>query len=225
MEQPTVQQPVPLSKQSAKNVLPKFFFLGSPDELTFFAPLLPLKSSALLPQVEYLKKLGYTRLRIDGEMLDTETEKPPQIPSGRLVQIDVLIDRLTPSHEERSRLLQSIGEACRLSKDKVLVVREGIEKLFNLMFAVEETGESFPEITPLTFSFSSPHGMCEECQALGVLIESFDDEYDLEADMLCPACHGERLNPLGRAVTLASKSLPDLCALPMSTLVFLARRS
>ena len=214
---PTTGAPIrTISKERVADIL---LAQGEPRRIQLFAPLAPLKSTALFPQIEYLKKLGYTRLRIDGEMVDTNTEKPPQIPAGRLVKIDVLVDRLTPSPEERSRLIQSIGEACRLSQDKVLVLREGKERLFNLAFAVEDTGESFPEITPLTFSFSSPFGMCEECAGLGVQVESLDEEDEVpESATPCPVCHGTRLNALARAVSLCDKSLPEICTFPMSDL-------
>lgn len=196
---PTTGAPIrTISKERMADILIEW----EPQRTFLFAPLQPLKSSALAPEIEFLKKMGYTRLRLDGVSFDTENEKCPEIPAGRLVQVDVLIDRLTPSLEERPRLVQSIGEACRLSKDKLLILHGSKEHTFNLSFAVEETGESFPEITPLTFSFSSPHGMCPECEGFGN----------------CPACHGTRLNPLARAVTIEGVSLPELCSFSLEAL-------
>lgn len=140
---------------------------SNPSRTFLYAPLPPVKSSLLQSQIAFFNSKGYFRFRIQGTLIDTQTLPLPQFPPNRLISLDVLVDRLLPSPDEKKRLLSSIEEACRLGDNKVLVLQEGKQRLFNLAFSVEETGESYPPLTPLSFSFSSPLGMCHDCRGIG----------------------------------------------------------
>ncbi|MEK7339958.1 MAG: excinuclease ABC subunit UvrA, partial [Verrucomicrobiota bacterium] len=84
---------------------------------------------------------------------------------GKKNRLFVIIDRLKTS--SKKRLLEAIESACKFSKGSVVFLFDDKEMLFNLAFTVESTGESYPPITPHTFSFNTEQGMCLECHGLG----------------------------------------------------------
>ena len=184
-------------------------------------------STTVAQQIDTYKKLGFSRFRINGKLIDITNDDLPSLRSGRKVTLDVIIDRLRPSMDEKQRLIASIDEAARCGGNCLLVIRHDSERIFNLAFSVEKTGESFPEISAQTFAFNTSHGMCLECHGLGIL---FDDDVSLEAINSpflcnwiptkgvrpCPSCHGTRLNPLARHVTINASSITEICHMPMS---------
>jgi excinuclease ABC subunit A len=210
------------------------------------APCLGATATSVPLQIEYFKKLGFSRFRLNGKMIDITEEDLPKLAAGRKASLDVVIDRLRPSNEEKLRLCTSIEEAARHGGNQLTILRKGEERVFNLSFAVEETGESYPEVTAQTFAFNTPDGMCPECHGLGINLSAFGlpttmsheqfmarlywgsfqfDELsdspesgwnEVFRDHLCPACEGTRLHPFARHVTIDSLSIAAFCNLPMS---------
>lgn len=199
---------------------------SSEQPLFILAPCQGVTAQNVLLHVETCKRYGYSRIRINGQVIDITTDDLPRLKAGRKVRMEIIVDRLRPSEEERSRLIASIEEAARLGGNQLITLCGKKERLFNLAFAVAETGESFPEITAQTFAFNSPLGRCPDCFGLGVLtygdfsaldnpafeaMYQFYDWDDLLKNPLCPSCKGARLHPLARHVTINSTSISDLC--------------
>ena len=78
-----------------------------------------------------------------------------------------MIDRLKIDASIKKRLFEAVENAAHLGDGKLIVMREKEDVLFNLAFAVESTGKSYPEITPQTFAFNTAEGMCPDCLGLG----------------------------------------------------------
>jgi excinuclease ABC subunit A len=79
----------------------------------------------------------------------------------------LVIDRLKVNGTIKNRLFEAIENAAQLGGDKLVIVKGDQDVLFNLSFAVESTGESYPEVTPKTFAFNNEEGMCLDCLGLG----------------------------------------------------------
>ncbi len=80
----------------------------------------------------------------------------------------LVIDRLKVNPTIKNRLFEAVENASHQSGGKMVVLRENLQDvLFNLAFAVESTGKSYPEITPHTFAFNNAEGMCPDCLGLG----------------------------------------------------------
>ena len=82
-------------------------------------------------------------------------------------ELMLVIDRLKVNPSIKHRLAEAIENAAEIGNKKIIIVREDRDVLFNLAFAVESTGKSYPEITPHTFAFNNAEGMCPECMGLG----------------------------------------------------------
>ena len=109
-------------------------------------------------------------MRVDGIIYDlAETIK---LEKNKKHNIEVVVDRLVIKESIRSRLVDSIETATKLSDGILLVnVVDGEEKLFSLNYACPEHGVSMEELEPRSFSFNNPFGACKTCSGLGVFMK------------------------------------------------------
>ncbi|MGY8640907.1 MAG: excinuclease ABC subunit UvrA [Verrucomicrobiales bacterium] len=118
-----------------------------------------------------LKKQGYLRLRIKGEILEIDDLDPAKFKN--LKKVEIVIDRLVIREDIRSRLADSLETTLKLSETRVSTLiqepsREEFEQHdFTTTFTNPATGFSLPVLTPKHFSFNSHLGACPECHGLG----------------------------------------------------------
>ena len=119
-----------------------------------------------------IRRKGYTRVRLDGNMYDLSEEIT--LDKNKKHTIDVIVDRLVMREDIRSRLSDSVESALSLSEGMVTVAtvpREGEgeaeELAFSQRYACEEHKISFGELEPRMFSFNNPQGACPDCAGLG----------------------------------------------------------
>ncbi|NVM28898.1 MAG: excinuclease ABC subunit UvrA [Candidatus Helarchaeota archaeon] len=170
-----------ISKQTLDQIVDqtlKLFPTGS--RLQVMAPVIRAKKGEHKKLFENLRKEGYIRVRIDGEI--KSLEDPIELKKNFKHNIDVVIDRLKMKAEIRKRLADSIQTALELSGDVVSIAGaddEKAEHIFNESLACIECGINLPELSPRMFSFNSPFGACEECDGLGTRTE-------IDPDLLVP---------------------------------------
>lgn len=109
-----------------------------------------------------LNREGYVRIRLNGKYYELDVEIPFE--KHKKNELYLVIDRLIVDDKSKQRLYESIERAGNI----VILAKEKEDLFFNLSFAVESTGKSFPPITPQTFSFNHDAGMCHDCQGLGL---------------------------------------------------------
>ena len=120
--------------------------------------------------LEHIRKEGYTRLRIDGEIRDAGEEI--RLEKNKKHTIEVVIDRLIIRPEIRPRMAESMEVALKMGQGVAYVqIVDGEQLMFSQNFACEDCGISLPEITPRMFSFNSPFGACPVCSGLGSQME------------------------------------------------------
>lgn len=114
---------------------------------------------------------GIARLRIDGDFM--RTEEVEALDKKRKHTIEAVVDRIVVGQATASRLTDSVEQALRRGKGTLTVWDETAksEQVFSEHFACQPCGISFPELTPASFSFNSPLGMCPECNGLGTRLE------------------------------------------------------
>src|SRR5205807_4167811 len=127
-----------------------------------------------------LKQNGFARIRLDGEIITLEDEneeksKYPRLNKQKKHTIEVIVDRLKPSIEEKSRLFESIQSALKVGNGLVIVSIDDKDTLYSQRNACPRCGISLGDLEPRTFSFNSPFGACRKCNGLGIKIE-FDPE-------------------------------------------------
>ncbi|HIP43263.1 MAG TPA: excinuclease ABC subunit UvrA, partial [Aquifex aeolicus] len=118
--------------------------------------------------IKQIEKWGYSRVKVDGRLMRV-IEVPP-LEKNKKHTIELVIDRLFVSDEERARLLEAIEKALEFSDGLVKVedVEAGTEELFSEKLVCPDHNFTIPEISPRLFSFNSPYGACPACKGLGV---------------------------------------------------------
>jgi excinuclease ABC subunit A len=134
--------------------------------LTLLSPIVREKKGEYRKELEDLRRDGFVRVRIDGQMRDLSEEI--RLDKNKRHEIDVVVDRLAVKEGAEKRINESLEIASHLSGGIVKVEREGAPPIvFSQKFSCIECGFSFPEITPRMFSFNSPQGACPGCGGLG----------------------------------------------------------
>ena len=151
---------------TAEYVAKKMLALPVGTKLQVLAPLQWKRGDDFNLWKDKLLKEGYLRIRLNGVLFQLEEEFP--FDKGLKNKIELVIDRLILKEGIEKRLIEAIQRSAELSQNKVLFSTEEKEYFFNLAFAVESTGKSYPQVTHLTFSFNADEGMCFDCLGLGL---------------------------------------------------------
>ncbi|MEW6777983.1 MAG: excinuclease ABC subunit UvrA [Bdellovibrionota bacterium] len=157
----------PLSAQTVQQAVDRLLELAPGTKLSVLAPIVRGRKGEYAKQLEKLKREGFVRVRVDGELFDLD--QPIKMDKQKKHSIEVVVDRLDlqPGKVEK-RLSQSIETAWRLAEGLALVdVAEEEEILFSERLACPYCEISYGTIEPRSFSFNSPHGACPSCQGLG----------------------------------------------------------
>ncbi|MBL7127001.1 MAG: excinuclease ABC subunit UvrA [Dehalococcoidales bacterium] len=159
-----------ITTQTVQQIVDAVQGLPEGSRIMIMAPLIRDRKGEYQQVFMDLRKAGYVRVRIDGEIHDLSEEF--QLDKNKKHSIEAVVDRLVVGQGERQRIADSVETALKLGAGMVLVsIVDGEELLFSEHFACVYDGISLGEITPRTFSFNSPHGACPECSGLGVKLE------------------------------------------------------
>ena len=160
----------PVNQQSLDQMLDQLLALPERTKLLIMAQAVRGKKGEHKKLLEHIRKEGYTRLRIDGEIRDAGEEI--QLEKNKKHTIEVVIDRLIIRSEIRTRMAESMEVALKMGQGVAYVqIVDGEQLMFSQNFACEDCGISLPEITPRMFSFNSPFGACPVCSGLGSQME------------------------------------------------------
>lgn len=156
----------PIQKLSVEQMIEKVLDLGQDKKIQILAPVVRGRKGEYLQLLNDLYKKGYAEARINGKIhkLDTTIK----LDRYKNQTIEVVVDSLTISSDNISRITESIETALKLAEGLLLVVSEDkSELLLNQKLSCPEHGGEFPEIEPRIFSFNSPFGACQTCDGLG----------------------------------------------------------
>ncbi len=125
---------------------------------------------------EQILKMGFTKVRVDGEVKDIE--KGMRLDRYKIHDIDIVIDRLQISSNDRKRIYDSVVTAMRHGSKSMMVMdhESGAVRHFSRLLMCPTTGISYPEPEPNLFSFNSPYGACPTCSGLGEVSEADIDK-------------------------------------------------
>jgi len=156
-----------IQPQTVQQIVDAVLALPERSRIMVLAPLVRDRKGEHQQIFEELRKAGYVRVRVDGEVHDLAEQF--SLDRNKKHSIEAVVDRLVVSPEEGAgRLAESVEAALRLGSGIVLVsVIDGEEFLYSENLACVHCGISLGEIEPRTFSFNSPHGACPVCTGLG----------------------------------------------------------
>ncbi len=156
----------PITRQTVQEIVDRVLALPPRSRFSVLAPVLRGRKGEHKKLFEDLRKQGFTRVNIDGEVHDLE--EAFSLDPNRRHDIDVYVDRLVLKPEVRGRLTDSVEIALTLAEGLVKIAPvDGDDVVFSERHACIDCGVSLPEISPRLFSFNSPHGACPACDGLG----------------------------------------------------------
>ena len=184
-----------ITSQSADSITDSILRLGENKRTLILGPVVRGKKGTYEKLFQQLKQDGFARIRLDGKIINLDVGNEDNLehtePNNKKIispsfpildrqkkhTIEVIVDRLRPSSEERSRLFESVQVALKAGDGTMIAhfVDENDEKLYSQRNACPKCEVSLGEMEPRSFSFNSPFGACKECNGLGIRTE-FDPE-------------------------------------------------
>lgn len=157
-------------RQSVDQIVDRIMEYGDGEKLIILSPVIRAKKGEHQKLIEKIRKDGFVRLRVDGEIRDISEEI--KLEKTKKHTIETVVDRLVIKEGIAKRLTDSIETALKLSGGIVTaLLSHGSEQTFSENYACPEHGVSVPELAPRMFSFNSPFGACPTCMGLGIFMK------------------------------------------------------
>ena len=162
-----------VSFQTIQEIVEQIMQLPEGTRAQVLAPMVRGRKGEHREILEQLRKDGFVRVRVDGEVKDLADK----IKLDKKINHDIeaVVDRLVVKASARSRLADSVETALRLGQGIIFIVVGNEQLLYSVLNACVECGVSFEKLAPRMFSFNSPHGACKNCHGLG-MVETIDPD-------------------------------------------------
>ncbi|MFB4183853.1 MULTISPECIES: excinuclease ABC subunit UvrA [Bacillus amyloliquefaciens group] len=161
---------IEITSQTIEQMVDRILEYPERTKLQVLAPIISGRKGAHVKVLDQIRKQGYVRVRIDGEM--AELSEDIELEKNKKHSIEVVIDRIVVKEGVAARLSDSLETALRLGEGRVMIDVIGQEELmFSEHHACPLCGFSIGELEPRLFSFNSPFGACPTCDGLGLKLE------------------------------------------------------
>jgi excinuclease ABC subunit A len=169
---------IPISNQSIEEMVNKVMDYEDGLKIMVTSPVVKGEKGTHKELLERLRKDGYIRVKIDGELFDLNEDI--ELSRTKKHDINVIVDRLVIKNSIRGRLYEAIEVSCKLSSGKVII--DMLDKgkiIMSENFACPYCDYSLDELEPRIFSFNAPYGSCPHCKGLGI-------QYKINVDLVIP---------------------------------------
>lgn len=241
----------PMVKFTDEQIIDLLLHEYAGKKILLLAPLITGRKGHYKELFETIRKKGFMHVRVDGEV--REIVAGMKLDRYKTHNIEVVVDRLKIKgdnlEDDLRRLRQSVDRAMTQGNGIMLVADENDNaRFFSRNLMCPETGLSYPEPAPHTFSFNSPSGWCPCCKGLGkirsdevqsakeeideaiqqdnwweqlsqIAAETEEEEEEKETYVECPECHGKRLSKEALSYRLGQYSIADLAAMDLDELI------
>jgi excinuclease ABC subunit A len=169
----------PIHRQTPQQIVDQILAYEPQSTIVLLAPLVQNQTGEFRDVIEKVKREGFVRVRIDGEIMELGSAEPIRLKKTQRHTIEAVVDRLVVRHGIRVRLTDSIETALKWGGNHVVVLRERRETSnfrpeaiweefrYSTDYGNAETGFALGELTPKHFSFNSHFGACPACHGLG----------------------------------------------------------
>ena len=169
----------PIHRQTPQQIVDQILAYEPESKIVLLAPLVQNQTGEFRDVIEKVKREGFVRVRIDGEIMELGSAEPIRLKKTQRHTIEAVVDRLVVRHGIRVRLTDSIETALKWGGNHVVVLRERRETSnvqpeaireefrYSTDYGNAETGFALGELTPKHFSFNSHFGACPACHGLG----------------------------------------------------------
>lgn len=154
-------------KFSEKEIIDHIYASFPNQKISILAPLVRGRKGHYRELFEEIRKKGFLKVRIDGEIKDVTAKL--QVDRYKVHDIEVVVDRMAVTTDMRLRIVQSVETALKLGKDLMFILLNDTNKIvqYSSKLMCVDTGISYEEPSPNAFSFNSPYGACPTCKGLG----------------------------------------------------------
>ncbi|HEX4849509.1 MAG TPA: excinuclease ABC subunit UvrA, partial [Puia sp.] len=154
-------------KFSEEEIVDNIYKKFRDKKVSLLAPLVRGRKGHYRELFEDIRKKGYLKVRVDGEIKDLAPKM--QVDRYKIHDIEVVIDRLAVTPDMKLRLSQSVQKTLQVGKDLMFLLLQDNNKVvqYSKQLMCEDTGISYEEPSPNSFSFNSPYGACPTCKGLG----------------------------------------------------------
>ncbi|MCD6459220.1 excinuclease ABC subunit UvrA [bacterium] len=169
-----------IKRQTVQEIVDQILSLPEGSRILILAQVVRGRKGEHIKLLENIKKDGFVRLRIDGEIKGIDEKIV--LDKNKKHNIDVIVDRIIVGHEITERLTDSVETALRISEGIITVSfynNENPDRIFSEKYACIDCSVNIEELSPRMFSFNSPYGACPKCHGLGTTIE-------MDADLVIP---------------------------------------
>jgi excinuclease ABC subunit A len=163
----------PITQQTAEQVIEDVLAKPAGTKLALLAPLVRGKKGSHRDVFDRIRREGYSRVRVDGELVELKDVLTPD--KNRKHEIEAVVDRVVVDSGLRRRIADSVETALKLGEGLMIAAGEKGDQLYSTLYACPSCGISFGELQPRLFSFNSPYGACGTCDGLGTRLE-LDEE-------------------------------------------------
>lgn len=161
---------IEITSQTIEQMVDRLLAYPERTKMQILAPIVSGRKGTHAKTLEDIRKQGYVRVRVDGEM--RELTEDIELEKNKKHSIEVVVDRIIIKEGIAARLADSLETALKLADGKVLIDVIGEEELlFSEKHACPYCGFSIGELEPRMFSFNSPYGACPDCDGLGAKLE------------------------------------------------------
>jgi excinuclease ABC subunit A len=164
----------PVHRQTPQQIVDQILGYEPNSKIIVLAPLVQNQTGEFRDIVEKLKREGFVRARIDGQIVELDRPEPIRLKKGERHTIEAVVDRLVVRDGIRVRLTDSVETALKWGGNKIVVLRarpEGRENWeesrYSTNYGNADSGFTLGELTPKHFSFNSHLGACPACHGLG----------------------------------------------------------
>ncbi len=155
-----------IEQQSATQIVDHIIHQNDGHKIQILSPAVSGRKGEFKELFDDIRKDGFVRVRVDGKVYDLSEEI--KIDKKKKHDVDIVVDRIKVSADNRKRLADSVETALKFGKGVVIIEPEkGEAVIFSEKFACADCGISIGEVSPRMFSFNSPYGACPACTGLG----------------------------------------------------------
>ena len=159
-----------MARLSEDQIIEKILDQFNEQAINILAPVVKGRKGHYRELFEQIRKQGFVKVRVDGELMDLTPKM--QVDRYKTHDIEVVIDRLLVNQQDKKRLISSVQQAMKHAKGVIKISDASNNEFFFSRFLMDpESGISYDEPQPNTFSFNSPYGACDHCDGLGYVFQ------------------------------------------------------
>ena len=210
-----------ISKQESGDIINSVMLLPQGSRLQILAPIVRDRKGEYRKELLEMRREGFIRARIDGEMMDLTQDVT--LKKHKRHTIEIVIDRLIIKPGIERQIKDAIETALTYSDTVVInLIEKHKDILFSKAAVCLNCGISYPEITPMFFSFNSKQGACPRCNGLG--FENLEeDSFELDEYKYCRLCGGLRLRKEALSIKIQDMNIAGFAKMSVKDALFFIR--